>query len=109
MVANISETESEGVHRATYTYLDFEIWYFSRHSMHISNICLSSVILLPFLVLPFPLLRGVTLKVTAVVLGWDDSLSISQITLQRKSNFTFQVEKQWQMADLGAGLGLHKV
>lgn len=53
-------------------------------------------------------LTDVTLKVIAV-LGWDNSLGITQITLQRKSSFTFQVEQQWQMADLGAGHGFHKV
>lgn len=41
-------------------------------------------------------LADISLKVIAV-LGWDDSLSIIQITLQRKSIFTFQVEKQWQI------------
>lgn len=53
-------------------------------------------------------LADVTLEVIAV-LGWDDSLSITQITLQRKSSFIFQVEKHWQMADLGAGHVLCKV
>lgn len=52
-------------------------------------------------------LADVTLKVIAV-LGRDDSQSITLTALQRKSSFIFQLEKQWQRTELGAGLGLCK-